>query len=243
MADDKTQLTWVQQPTVVDGAVSYAYSNSGGAAATFVSEMINVLPTDGSPNQVQSYQLEHLDINAVQQTHAPVSADLANGAVQIFVSIQASSDQKEWDATIEGQTTGVMSGGVLYASDAAPATAGSLTIEIQSFELQGADAVAHYRVTGEAVLQLLTGSVSLTKGSGAPPWMTVPRMEGDREDIVRVAVPLNEVVDDEDGWQLRIAIGASGGPSGPESFVEAVLPLRKTDGAVVADGQYSVTGS
>jgi hypothetical protein len=38
----------------------------------------------------------------------------------VLVSIQASSDQTEWDATLEAQTTGVVHGGVLYASDIAP---------------------------------------------------------------------------------------------------------------------------
>ena len=78
MADDKTELMWVEEPTIVDGAVSYAYSNIGRATATFVSEMINVMPSDGSPNQVQSYQLDHLDVGAEQRTHAPVPADLAD---------------------------------------------------------------------------------------------------------------------------------------------------------------------
>ena len=36
MADDKTELMWVEEPTIVDGAVSYAYSNIGRATATFV---------------------------------------------------------------------------------------------------------------------------------------------------------------------------------------------------------------
>ena len=223
MAEDKTELMWVEEPTVVDGAVSYAYSNIGRATATFVSEMINIMPSDGSPNQVQSYQLDHLDVGAEQRTHAPVSSGLAEGAVQVFVSIQASSDQKEWDATLESQTTGVVHGGVLYASDVAPG-GGTISIEIQSLELQGSDAVVHYRVTGDATVEMMTASVSLSRGSGAQAWMTSPRMDNDREDIIRVALP-SDVVDEEDGWELRLAIAATGGVNGPEGFVAATLPL------------------
>jgi len=239
MADDKTELMWVEEPTIVDGAVSYAYSNIGRATATFVSEMINVMPSDGSPNQVQSYQLDHLDVGAEQRTHAPVPADLADGAVQVLVSIQASSDQKEWDATLEAQTTGVVSGGVLYASDATPARGGTISIEIQSLELQGSDAVAHYRVTGDASVQMMTASVSLERASGMQAWMTSPHVDNDREDIIRVALP-SDVVDEEDGWQLRLAIAATGGVNGPEGFVAATLALRKLDSSVVADGDFSV---
>ena len=239
MADDKTELMWVEEPTIVDGAVSYAYSNIGRATATFVSEMINVMPSDGSPNQVQSYQLDHLDVGAEQRTHAPVPADLADGAVQVLVSIQASSDQKEWDATLEAQTTGVVSGGVLYASDATPAGGGIISIEIQSLELQGSDAVAHYRVTGDVAVQMMTASVSLERAPGMQAWMTSPHVDNDREDIIRVALP-SDVVDEEDGWQLRLAIAATGGVNGPEGFVAATLALRKLDSSVVADGDFSV---
>ena len=239
MAEDKTELMWVEEPTVVDGAVSYAYSNIGRATATFVSEMINIMPSDGSPNQVQSYQLDHLDVGAEQRTHAPVSSGLADGAVQVLVSIQASSDQKEWDATLEAQTTGVVSGGVLYASDATPAGGGTISIEIQSLELQGSDAVAHYRVTGDVAVQMMTASVSLERASGMQAWMTSPHVDNDREDIIRVALP-SDVVDEEDGWQLRLAIAATGGVNGPEGFVAATLALRKLDSSVVADGDFSV---
>ena len=238
MAEDKTELMWVEEPTIVDGAVSYAYSNIGRATATFVSEMINIMPTDGSPSQVQSYQLDHLDVGAEQRTHAPVSADLADGAVQVLVSIQASSDQTEWDATLEAQTAGVVSGGVLYASDAAPA-GGTISIEIQSLELQGSDAVAHYRITGEATVEMMTASVSLSRSSGVQAWMTSPHMDNDREDIIRVALP-SDVVDDEDGWELRLAIAATGGANGAEGFVAATLPLRKLDSSIVADGTFTL---
>jgi hypothetical protein len=242
MADEKVDLMWVEAPTIVDGAVGYAYSNIGTATATFVSEMINVMPADGSPNQVQSYQLDHLEVGAEQRTHAPVSSDLADGAVQVLVSIQATSDQKDWDATLEAQAAGVVSGGVLYASEAAPATGGggSITIEIHSFELEGSDAVVHYRVTGDATVQMMTASVSLSRSSGAQAWMTAPHMDNDREDIVRIALP-SDIVDEEDGWELRIAIAATGGQNGPEGFVGATLPVRKVDSLIVADGNFTIS--
>jgi len=232
---------WVEAPTIVDGAVSYAYSNIGTATATFVSEMINITPADGSANQVQSYQLDHLDVGGEQRTHAPVSPDLADGAVQVLVSIQATSDQKDWDAALEAEAAGVVHGGVLYASDAAPADGGgTITIEIQSLELQGSDAVAHYRVTGEATVQMMTASVSLSRASGAQAWMTAPHMDNDREDIIRVPLP-SDIVDEEDGWELRLAIAATGGANGPEGFVGATLPLRKVDSFIVADGDFTLS--
>jgi hypothetical protein len=70
-------------------------------------------------------------------------------------------------------------------------------------------------------------------------WMTSPHVDNDREDIIRVALP-SDVVDEEDGWQLRLAIAATGGVNGPEGFVAATLALRKLDSSVVADGDFSV---
>ena len=162
--------------------------------------------------------------------------------MQVLVSIQASSDQKEWDATMEAQTTGVVRGGVLYASDGAPAGGGTISIEIQSLEIQGSDAVAHYRVTGEATVQMMTASVSLSRSSGVQAWMTAPHLDNDREDILRVALP-TEIVDEEDGWQLRVAIAATSGQDGAEGFVAANLPLRKLDSSVVAGGDLSIEGN
>jgi hypothetical protein len=235
MADEKTELTWVEQPSIVDGHVSYAYRNSGTAAAVFVSEFINVLPTDGSPNSVQSYQLEHLDIDAEQRTHAPVSSDHTDGAVQVLVSIQASSDQKEWDATIEGEIAGVFAGGVLYPAGAAPEAAGNLAVDIASFELQGSEAVVHYRVTGDLAVQMLTGSIALSKGDDTPAWMTALSLERDLEDIARVAVPLDDIVDESEGWKLRVTVAASTTQEGIGAYREGVLLVRKVDGSVTAD--------
>ena len=181
---------WVDEPAIVERqAIVTGTATSARQPRTYVSEMINIMPADGSPNQVQSYELDHLDVGAEQRTHAPVSADLPDGAVQVLVSIQASSDQKEWDATMEAQTTGVVRGGVLYASDGAPAGGGTISIEIQSLEIQGSDAVAHYRVTGEATVQMMTASVSLSRSSGVQAWMTAPHLDNDREDILGVALP------------------------------------------------------
>ena len=47
MADENATLMWVDEPAIVNAAIAYAYSNIGTATATYVSEMINIMPADG----------------------------------------------------------------------------------------------------------------------------------------------------------------------------------------------------
>jgi len=234
----KTGLAWVQEPTISDGHVVYKYRNSSDTDATFVGEMVNVMPAAGS-NVVQTFQLDGLAAGAEQETYAPSSSDLPDGKATVVISIQSFSGGDAWDGQLEYEVNGVIVGGALRPEGDAPAGTGTLVVEAVDVRLDGEELVLHYRVTGDTQFDVMSVSVTMFDPQGGSGWMQSFGAEPDREDIFRTRIPFDEVLGTDEGWAIEATVLAGSTQSDVTGAVRIRLPVERVDETVVAPSGWT----
>lgn len=234
----RTALEWVEQPAIVEGHVAYVYRNSGGAAAVFAVEMVNIVPTEG-PNNAQTYRLDSLLPGQEQRTHAPVGGELHDGPVTVTIRIQASSTVEQLDAEIQTEMGAVAISGVLYPEGTEASTlAPELGLKVTYLVVEATEVVVGYSITGTASATVLSGFVSLDHG-GDSRWMGAAQLDGkDRDEMTRIGVPLDMV--DGDGWSLRVAFAATNADNTAVASTTVIQELQAIDGAAEANGAWFV---
>jgi hypothetical protein len=236
---DETGLTWVDEPTIHDGNVVYKYRNTSDKDATFVKESLNLVPEGGGPNQVQLFQVDGLAVGAEQETHAPAGSDLPDGKATVLISVQSASGTERYDGLLEYELKGVVAGGVLRAEgDVAGASAGTLAVHVEDLRLDGAEVVLHYRVIG--AFDQLSAGFTLFDPQGGAGWTQAMTLGIDREDIVRIAVPFDEVLGTEQGWAIEVSMAVGNSQTEIMTGVHARLPVERVDESVVAPSGWSV---
>ena len=233
-----TGLEWVDEPRISDGSVVYKYRNSSDKDATYVGEIVNLVPANGT-NVVQTYQLDSLAAGAEQETYVPAGSDLPDGTATAYVSVQSSSGGEEFDGLIEFELKGAIAGGVLCAEGDQP-DAADLEVHVEDFRLDDQEIVLHYRIKGTAHFDMLSASFTLFDPDGGTGWAESTSPGVDREDIVRVAVPFDEVLGNQSGWAIEAALAVGSTKENVQSFVRVRLPVERIDDTVVASEGFSV---
>ena len=229
-------LAWVQEPVISEGKAVYKYRNSSDADADFVGESLWTHAADGTP-AAQSFQIEGLAAGAEQETHAPLPSDLTDGPITINFQITATKgDAKAGELLYELKAQ--ISGGTLHpAGEVAAAT--KLAVEAVDVRLDGEELVIHYRITGDGHLDTISLLVSVIDPQGGHAWMESFVPEIDREDIFRTAVPFDEFMTSDTGWEISAFILAADTRADVTGTVEVRLPIERVDGKVVAAGGWS----
>jgi hypothetical protein len=229
-------LAWVQEPAISEGKVVYKYKNSSDADADFVGESVSSHAADGTPS-AQMFQVQGLAAGAEQETHAPLPADLVDGPITINLQITASKGDA-YTGELLYELKGQIAGGTLHpAGEVSAAT--TLAVEAVDVKLDGTDLVIHYRITGDGHLDAISLFVSILDPQGGQGWMESFVPEIDREDIFRTAVPFDEFMNSDTGWEISTFILAADTKADVKGTIEVRLPVERVDGKVVAAGGWS----
>ena len=239
MADetDKGGLAWVHEPAISEGKVVYKYRNSSDTDAEYVGESVWTYGSDGAPSS-QMFQVDGLAAGAEQETHAPLPSGMADGPITINLQIQSSA-ASTWVGELLYELKAQVSGGTLHPAGEQQAAATKLAVEAVDVRLDGDELVLHYRVTGDGHLDAMSISVTVIDAQGKSGWMEAFVPEIDREDIFRTAIPFDEFIDDDAGWQLEAFVLAADAKADVSGNVQVRLPIERVDGKVVAAGGWS----
>jgi hypothetical protein len=240
MPDDTslTGLAWVQEPAISEGKVVYRYRNSGETDATFVGESVSAFTASGVSTS-QSFSLENLAVDAEQETHAPMPADLPDGPITINIQIQSTSEGA-YAGQLLYELRGQVAGAVVHPEgEQAAATGGALAVDVVDLRLDGEEVVLHYRFTGDAHLDSVSVSMFVLDSQGASKWMNSFIAEVDREDIFRTSIPFGEVMDSDEAGTIEAVVLGTDQKANVEAHVRVRLPVEWVDGTVVAASGWS----